>query len=50
MPILILLSRLAPDTDEVKGQVIQPWKEASKKDHIAGSWIKKLKVLAGVKV
>jgi len=50
MPILILLSRRAPDTDEVKGQVIQPWKEASKKDHIAGSWIKKLKVLAGVKV
>jgi len=47
MSVLILLSRLAPDTDEVKGQVIQPLKKVSKK---AGSWIKKHKVLAGAKV
>jgi len=47
VPVLILLSRLAPDTDEVKGQVILPWKEVSKK---AGSWIEKHRILAGAKV
>jgi len=50
MSILILLSRLAPDIDEVSGQVIQPWKEVSKKDYNAGNWIRKIKVLAGAKV
>jgi len=43
MPILIVPSRLAPDTDEVTGQVIQPWKEVSKKDCIAGNRIRKIK-------
>ena len=50
MSILIVLSRLAPDIDEVTGQVIQPWKEVSKKDYIAGNWIRKIKVLVEAKV
>ncbi|KIM41304.1 hypothetical protein M413DRAFT_445336 [Hebeloma cylindrosporum] len=46
----VILQSSAPDTEEVTGQVIEPWKEVSKKDWIAGSWIKKIKVLAGARL
>jgi hypothetical protein len=48
--MLILPSRNGPKTNEVNGQIIQPWKEVVKKDWTAGSWIKRLKAPADAKV
>ena len=42
--MLIMLSRLAPDTDGLKGQFIQPWQDQAR------SRIKQSKVLIGAKV